>query len=794
MKRLIVVAFVVIATTLSAWGILSGFRLNPDVAGLLPSEGSSAVLTRYLKGFGGGGLGAVLVEAEPEEAERVADEIAARFAADPRVEFAAARLEFGSTSGDPLLAWRFADERGRAALAEALTDEGMRERLGESKKLLLIPGNGAMVERLSKDPLRLADVPLQARVLGSGVRTRSDGAFASDDGGAHLVIVKPKGFALKGEDARAFTALVEEVLSEVRREHPSATISATGPHLIAAEMETMLRRDLQLSGIVSTVMASLAFLLVFRRFRALLAILPPLLLGTLWTTGFASAFPQGLSAIAVAFVSIVVGVGFDSGVHVYAAFLSARREGSSPRDAARIARSETLRPVMTAALIAGAAFGCLLLSDIPALRELGMLCAVGEVLTAVAIVLITPEIASLIERGDPGKEAPPAHARWIEALTATRTRAWLALALALGVTLTALLQGVTISDSLVAIRPKNVKALEAEDRIFEVFGGREKPWIVLVEGASRDEAMTRADALAERLARDPEIVESVDALTSVVPSAETQAARLRERDALDLPKKADALERALKDTGFAPARFASVLEAMRNPPSGVVSVDELLEGSRAVLGSRYLAFDGADLAVLHVHTKPGVAPERFEQLVAAGPEGGLVTGYAKLEVDLRGTLSTELPRIGAVAGVLVLALLAVSLRSVKEVVLSALVLVVGLGVLFGVISAFGVPLHIYSALVIPVLLGISVDEAMFLLHHARGGGDDAIRRTLERETRPVITTALTTSAGLVALCFAHYDGLRHLGIVGAVGNFAILVTALLLVPAGLRLLTTRALR
>jgi predicted RND superfamily exporter protein len=98
-----------------------------------------------------------------------------------------------------------------------------------------------------------------------------------------------------------------------------------------------------------------------------------------------------------------------------------------------------------------------------------------------------------------------------------------------------------------------------------------------------------------------------------------------------------------------------------------------------------------------------------------------------------------------------------------------------------------VPLHIYSALVIPVLLGVSVDEAMFLLHHARDPGGDPIARTLDRETRPVVTTALTTSAGLVALVFAQYDGLRHLGIVGAVGNVANLLTALLLVPAGLRL-------
>ena len=101
----------------------------------------------------------------------------------------------------------------------------------------------------------------------------------------------------------------------------------------------MLRRDLELSGALSAVLASLAFVLAFRRPRALVAVLPPLALGTLWTTGLAALFPAGLSALAMAFAAVVVGVGVDTGVHVYAALLDARRAGLAPaRGRARRAR------------------------------------------------------------------------------------------------------------------------------------------------------------------------------------------------------------------------------------------------------------------------------------------------------------------------------------------------------------------------------------------------------------------------------------------------------------------------
>jgi predicted RND superfamily exporter protein len=96
-----------------------------------------------------------------------------------------------------------------------------------------------------------------------------------------------------------------------------------------------------------------------------------------------------------------------------------------------------------------------------------------------------------------------------------------------------------------------------------------------------------------------------------------------------------------------------------------------------------------------------------------------------------------------------------------------------------------------------VLLGITVDEGMFLLHRARvapsagPGLVDPMREVLCDEGPPVATTALTTAAGFGALALCQFDGLRHLGMVGALGSIAGLGVALIIVPAGLRLLGPR---
>ena len=803
LSRHLVRILLVISTVAALLLVTLRVRLNPDVVALLPHQGDAGALSRYIKGFGGGGLSVILIQgSDPSKNAALADRVASGLRGRPSVAFAAAGAPVpgtGSKAPDPLLLFRNADTTARKRIAEALTPEVMRERLHETKGLLLAPGSGSLAEVLARDPLRLSQIIYEKNGVGAGVKARTDGLFATEDGLTHLVVVKPKGQALRGADARSFMADVDGVLVPLRADNPGVSLDVTGPHAVAAATEALITADLTRSGVLSLVLASVVFTAIFRRVRALLAVIPPLLLGTLWTAALASLWPSGISAIAVAFGSVVVGVGFDTGVHVYAALLDARLEGYPPAEAVLVARKRTARPVLVAATIAGAAFATLSLSSIEALGQLGILCGAGEILTAIAIVAITPEIGGLLERGTPPPRPNNGWTRWVHSLTKTRLRALVAFGIALVVALAWIPIGLHVADSIVAVRPKNLAPLDVERKIFEAFGGRPQPWIVLVADADREVAMHHADLIAERLAADDHDVERVDALTAVLPSKTTQKERLVERDAM-LSGKADELEAALRDSGFAIRKFAPLLDAWKNPPHEIVDPEEALKGDLAVLGARYLGEEpGAHLVALHVHLRPDAsgsektARARMEEIVHAEDPKAMVTGYARLEADLHDSLRTDMPRIAGLAGALVLVMLAATLRRVREVAIAGLVLIVGIGALLGVIALLKVPLHIYSALVIPVLLGISVDEAMFLLYHARDArpGTDASLSTLEEEGPPVLATALTTSAGFAALAFAKYGGLADLGTVGALGSASGLVVALVIVPAGLRLFGRR---
>ncbi|MCU0684684.1 MAG: MMPL family transporter [Polyangiaceae bacterium] len=772
---------VALAALVSAWLVRYRVRLDPDVAALLPDRGGAASLSRYARAFGGGDAGLVLVEGDdPGEVEAAAADVARELSALPGFGPAYDRLALPASPG--MSGWLLlAGGSSFDALARALEPGAMRERLAETRTLLLAPGGAALGDWVRRDPLRLGQLALEAGRRRGPRAAGADGAFASADGRARLVVLQPPGNALKSEDATRFVRQTEAALARVRAARPALRFRLGGGHAVAAATEALIRRDVAVSSTLSLVLSAFAFVVAFGRPRALLAVLPPLAAGTLVTAAAAALFPAGLSALAVAFASVVIGVGTDAGVHAYAALVACVAEGEA--DPVAAARRRVGRPVLGAALVAASAFGCLALSRVGALRQLGLLSALGEVATALCILAVTPPVALWLEsrRGrTPGHPPERRWASWLARALASRAArigvvlaAFAALALALAL-------GPPGGNALVAVRPEGIAPNQVHEDVERIFRQKdEAPWVVLVADADPDRAELRADALASALAARPDDVASVDALGDLAPGPALQRRRVERRDRLDLPSRAPALRAALVEAGFAPDRFAEALADLE-APSPRVDIAEL----RGLIAGRYVAREGGEtLVATYVRPAPGRAAA-LAALVASIDPAALLTGYPALEPALRATLAEELPRALAIAAALLALSLGVALRRPRLVAaalfsVGAVVASVSLAM-----RATGTPLHLYNALVLPALLGITVDEVLFVLFATRDSRSlESWRRALAGEAPIVAATACTTAAGFGALLACRYAPLRHIGFVGASGSLIGLLVALVLVPA-----------
>ena len=808
----------------------SRLRLSGDLTDLFPKGPEAEALATFTRAFGGGDVGVILVRGEdPAEVTKAAQEASKALEGKSTVARVVVQMPEPKPL-DPTLAWLHAGPLARAELAKALTDEGMKRRLEDTRSLLLAPAGADDVrEIITKDPLRLSQIPWDGHAeLAAGVVADAEGSFVADHGKARLVVLEPRGRVFDPKAAEAFVKEVEGELASVRKLHPGVRFDLTGGHAIAYATERMIRTDLYLSTTLSFVLSAVMFLVTFRRARALLAVLPPLMLGTVWTTAVAALVYPRLSSLSVAFTSVVVGVGVDTGVHVYGALLEARKKGESPKIAAEIARRVSARPTLTAAVVAALAFGALGISDIAALGQLGVLSAIGEVLTAIAILLFTPDVGAWLEKKEPKVLPPAAWIGWTSRLTKGKTRATMALCvLPILLVVLAVAGPPKAGAAVVALRPSALEPLRTSDAIYALFGGRANQWVLLTHDPDLNRAAAEMDAVAEALeplAKDGTI-DGFDAMTTFVPSRTTQEARLAARDALDLPSRAAALKKSLDLVGFDPEAFAPALESFAHPRHETYEIPVDAHGPLSMVLARHVQkYQGEYYVAAYVRPKPEAEKtERLREVLKGASSRVVVTGFAALEVSLKRTLMHDLPRVALLAALFVGIALGATLRSVKGVALALFALATEIAMVGLAMRVLHIGWHVYDALVLPVLLGITLDEVLFLLHAAeeQQGKDDSERaagagaaadtddpgKSLTRDdpgkspTRDFVdaalakqaplstATALTTAAGFGALVACRFEGLFDLGAVGAIGSVAGLVASLVVVPAGLRLFT-----
>ncbi|HXX70337.1 MAG TPA: MMPL family transporter [Polyangiaceae bacterium] len=781
----------IVAVTLVSIALSARIQINGDLASLFPESGDAAALARWNRAFRGRDPCLLLVRGDrADEVGEVVDRLIAALQHAPSIERVIERAPAPETPPDPTLAWAYAGPTARARLAAAVTPEGMTTRLRDTRALLLAPAADDDAKPwLARDPLRLALVPWEARAeLAPGVAARAGGDFSADGGRARLVVAQPRGSAFVSADANATMDDIDRAIGESAR--PGVSVEVAGGHAIARASERMLKRDLAVSGTLSLVLASVAFVATFRRSRALAAVLPPLVVGTVWTTGLAALLPAGLNALTIAFAAVVVGVGVDTGVHVYAALLDARRAGHVGADAARVARSAMWTPTLTAAAVAAVAFASLALSGLRPMQELGVLCGAGELLTTLAILLITPEIGARLEpRALPAPATPP-WIEWLDRATCTRRGAAVALACcALPIAALTVVGWPGPADALVALRPAGLAPLSAEEDVRSVFGGQPDQWFVLTADRDEEAARRRADRLSEELERLEQAhdVAGFDALASFAPCAETQRARLTERDALDLPAKREALQAALRREGFDLEACSPAVEAFAHPSRELLPDGKGVRDAASWLFDRHVGHDGEE-AIVATYVRPvgdPAADGRARSAIAAVDPSAQVTSFDAIDRALRRALDRDLVVVGGASAALVALAMRLALRSARHALVALATLASEMGMVGLAMRALSVRWHLYDALVLPVLFGVTIDESMFLLHAVR---QSSVGAALRSQGPLVAATALTTAAGFVALIACRFPGLRDLGAIGAMGVLAGLVAALVVVPAALRVL------
>lgn len=585
-------------------------------------------------------------------------------------------------------------------------------------------------------------------------------AFVSPDGKATAVYVDPKG---KPVD-RELLAVLNDALAPTRAKY---AVYWTGMPVIRDATARSIRSDLLvlMPTVVLVLIAILAFSLgtasgvTLTFFVIVLSILP--------AAGLMGYLGLPLTAVNNTFPVLILATGCGYAVHIITGYYHRLRAGREKREAIVRALRELGAPVFLSALTTTAGFISLMTSPLPPIGILGLVVATGVVAAWALAMLALPALLSLFS--PPRRMASNAPLGWLERGLELIWSAPLKQPAALAAVIVLTLAGLIGYGIPRVVRETRVERFFFENEparvdaeaIDAAFRGSTPLEIVVKHNVNDPLAQQKALDFAAAAQQLP-YVGSVDSIANVV--ARMQEAFVGRRG---IPDSEDQVAQALfmYSLSVPPERYRRFVESEGKAFRITVRVPNLAPAE-------------LDLAVSEL------------QALAAKHLSGLeikITGKALFlrelsDLMVQGSINSILSSVA-----LVFLMVALSFRSLREGLESAVPIAVAVVGVFGIMGVFGLPLTIATTLVTSIVIGTGVDFAVHMQSSWNVLRDEKdLRWRLSHALHDcgyrILVNAFGVGCGLGVLAFSHFEPIRQLGMLAVVSMLGAALGALWIIP------------
>jgi predicted exporter len=496
--------------------------------------------------------------------------------------------------------------------------------------------------------------------------------------------------------------------------------------------------------------------------------------------------------------------------------------------------------IFTGASATAIAFFAAMLADFQAVAELGWIAGCGVYFCVLAVFTMLPAALILTDRRDrPAPVALPVHpgGLWLPWLMRQPGRV-LAAGLAVTVVLGVCALRVSYDYNLLHLQAEGLESVRWELKLIDHTAGNS--WYVVSYTSTPEEALD----LKARYEKLPVVGRVVEVASLLPREQDRKIEQLRDIQTRlrRLPPRGALLEHAVPNPADLKARLARLLEALSAPGMGDSTLPAELAASvrdlqaklealpaeeaagRLLRMEQYLARDLAeDLHRLREVSTPApitladLPPSLRERYVGKngkwllrvfgkeclwefGPLQEFVGQVRTVDPDATGKPFSTLAGLVAMrkgfemSGWYALAAMALvlllDLRSLGLTLLALGPLLLGMICAVGVLGLFGLPLNPANMLAFPLIVGVGADNGVLILKDYLQQRRRQYNLSLPMG-RGVLVVALTTVLGFGSLMISRHRGLASLGLTLTIGVICCMLTALVVLPAVLRMLSAR---
>ncbi len=772
-------------------------HLRSDLEELLPKRSPSVVALEELRARSAAHqyLGVVVDAGDSSRipaAERFLDDLAARVRTYPAELVAAVQ-----TGDDEERAFL---EKNGALYLEASDLRAIRDRVEARRDYEVGRETGALLDDDPPPPMSFGDVrDKYDRRLAMG-SARRGARFTSEPEHLSVLLIELGRYSSgTGRAAELLRRVQADVASLGGAGHyaPGMRVGYAGDATIAVEELEALVVDLSRSSILVVAAVLAVIVLYYRWWRSVLAVLPPLLLATVYSFAVASLPPFSVKVLNsnTAFLgSIIIGNGINFGLILLARYLEERRAGRAVLDSLVSAVAGTRRGTLAASAASAASYGALALTQFRGFRQFGYIGGLGMLFAwGLAYVLMPPLIAWL-DRGESTRPRPRSERSTFTYWLARGVGAapTLLLAITIGLTVVSAVEVPRFRSSDIESDLSRLRRRDTwehgegywGDRMNAVLGRYLTPFAVLTD--SPEQAAAVAERLRSVIDRPPFAgrIAQVRTIQDVLPGDQRdklqiaseirQALTPRVRASLP-PDEQRLLEPVLKGTGSTvgledlPRTFTQGLREADGSVGRVVLVSPSTE-AKWWNGDEMIAFVSALRRVTREAVGPGATAPR-------------VAGSVALSADIIQAIARDGPLASAAAFAGVVIVVVVLLRRRRPALYVVGSLAVGVLWLAGLSRLLGIHVNFSNFIAFPITFGIGVDYAVNVVSRWEHDGANDILAAVRSTGAAVALCSLTTIIGYSSLLMAQNRALSLFGLLAVLGEVTSLTVALASLPA-----------
>jgi hopanoid biosynthesis associated RND transporter like protein HpnN len=611
-------------------------------------------------------------------------------------------------------------------------------------------------------------------------------------------------------------------------------VRLTGDVVLNYENLLAVNKGMGLTTLISFLLVAIAVMIGLGSGRLVFASLVTLLVGFIWTLGFAIAFVGRLNLISVAFGVLFIGLGIDYAIQYCVRYRELMASGLGHHEAIAGTAKGLGVSLLVCTLAAAIGFYSFLPTPYTGVSELGLIAGTGMLINLFATLTVLPALLTLLPLKRTGMKEFVSD-RPLYRVPYEYAKAIVVGAIAIGIGAAFFVPKVYFDYNPLNLYDPHCDAVVTIKELFK--NEMTCPWTISILTGNAEEA----EEMVGRLKGLKEVKEAIT-IASFVPEDQSDKLAILSDISLFMPPgpetlkieklsyeknvaSLESLESSLKKVlstarerngayAVSVSRLHRSLEgfkkALAHPKNGKLALDKLEQGVLSYLPNlfhelktslqasavkesdlprelrlRYVTPDGRYR--VEVFPRENILEteslKRFVEAVTAIAPNSTDTPVTIREAGNAVVRSFLLATLYAFLAITLFML--IELKSVSDTVLVLLPLVLSLLMTGAVSVILNIPFNFANVIVIPLLLGSGV-EGIYFIHRFRTDPPSSGNMLETSTARALFFSALTTILSFSTLSFSPHQGMASMGKLLTICIGSLMITTLIFLPAVLR--------